>query len=99
MVNRWGWVEHWPSPEGIVTTFTILTTEANSLMAKIHNRMPVIIRPDDYAVWLDKNLSDVIMIQAMTLPYPERLMEAYPVSRKVNSPKYDSADLIEEVQI
>ena len=94
-----GLLEHWPSPEGIVTTFTILTTEANSLMAKIHNRMPVIIRPDDYAVWLDKNLSDVIMIQAMTLPYPERLMEAYPVSRKVNSPKYDSADLIEEVQI
>jgi len=35
----------------------------------------------------------------MALPYPDRFMEAYPVSRKVNSPKYDSPDLIEEVQV
>lgn len=94
-----GLLEHWQGPEGDVTTFTILTTNANSLMAKIHDRMPVIIKPEDYATWLDTNFTDVVKIQAMALPYPERLMEAYPVSRKVNSPQHDSPDLIEEVQI
>ena len=94
-----GLLEHWHGPEGDETTFTILTTKANSLMAKIHDRMPVIIKPEDYAIWMDTNFTDVIKIQAMTLPYPERFMEAYPVSRKVNSPKYDSPDLIEEVQV
>jgi putative SOS response-associated peptidase YedK len=94
-----GLLEHWQGPEGDVATFTILTTEANSLMAKIHDRMPVIIKPEDYSTWLDTNVTDVIKIQGMALPYPERLMEAYPVSRKVNSPKYDSPDLIEEVQV
>ena len=94
-----GLLEHWQAPEGDVATFTILTTNANSLMAKIHDRMPVIIKPEDYATWLDTNFDDFIRIQAMSLPYPDRFMEAYPVSRKVNSPKYDSPDLMEEVQV
>lgn len=91
-----GLLEHWQGPEGDVTTFTILTTNANLLMAKIHDRMPVIIKPEDYATWLDKSFTDVIKLQAMSLPYPDRFMEDYPVSRKVNSPKYDSPDLINE---
>jgi len=94
-----GLLEHWQGPEGDVVTFTILTTSANALMAKIHDRMPVIIKPEDYATWLDTHLDDVIKIQSLTLPYPDRFMEAYPVSRKVNSPKNDSPDLIAEVQI
>ncbi|TCV82724.1 SOS response-associated peptidase [Sulfurirhabdus autotrophica] len=93
-----GLLEHWQGPEGEVKTFTILTTEANSLMAKIHTRMPVIIRPKDYIAWIDTNLTDVTKIQAMAQPYPDRLMEAYPVSRKVNSPQHDSSDLIEPTQ-
>ena len=92
-----GLLEHWQSPEGEIATFTILTTEANALMAKIHDRMPVIIRPENYSTWLDTNLTDVTKIQAIALTYPDRLMEAYPVSRKVNSPKNDSPDMIEEV--
>lgn len=94
-----GLLEHWQGPEGEVSTFTILTTNANALMAKIHDRMPVIIKPEDYTTWLDKNFTDVIKIQAMALPYPDRFMEAYPVSTKVNSPQHDSPDLIEEVQV
>jgi putative SOS response-associated peptidase YedK len=79
-------------------SFTILTIDANPLMAKTHDRMPVIIRPEDYTAWIDTNLTDVTKIQAMAQPYPERFMEAYPVSRKVNSPQHDSPDLIEPVQ-
>jgi putative SOS response-associated peptidase YedK len=94
-----GLLEHWHGPADDVTTFTILTTRANPLMAKIHDRMPVIIRQEDYTTWLDTNFADVIKLQAMANPFPERLMEAYPVSRKVNSPRYDSPDLIEEFNI
>lgn len=92
-------MEYWQGPEGNVVTFTILTTSTNSLMTNIHDRIPVIIKPEDYATWIDTHLDDVIKIQSLTLPYPDRFMEAYPVSRKVNSPKNDSADLIDEIKI
>ena len=59
-------------------------------MSEIHGRMPVIIRPENYTTWVDTNLTDVTKIQAMAQPYPERFMEAYPISRKVNNPKNDS---------
>ncbi len=92
------WMETWQGPAGDIITFTILTIEANPLMAAIHDRMPVIIRPEDYAAWIDPNLNDIIRIQSMARPYPERLMEAYPISRKIDSPQYDSPDLIEPAQ-
>ena len=90
-----GLLERWRGPEGEVQTFAVLTTEANALMAEIHNRMPAIIRPEDYASWLDPEVSDVVRLQGMLVPYPERAMEAYPVSRRVNSPANDGPDLIE----
>lgn len=93
-----GLLETWQGPAGDIITFTILTIEANPLMAAIHDRMPVIIRPEDYAAWIDPNLNDIIRIQSMARPYPERLMEAYPISRKIDSPQYDSPDLIEPAQ-
>lgn len=91
-----GLLEHWHGPDGEVMTFSILTTEPNPPMATIHNRMPVIIQPEDYTAWLDPELTDVTRIQAMAKPYPERLMEAYRISHKVNNPLHDSADLVEE---
>jgi putative SOS response-associated peptidase YedK len=94
-----GLLEHWLGPEGEMTTFSLLTISANSLMAKIHDRMPVIIRPQEYAHWIDTTVTDVTRIQAMAQPYPERLMEAYPVSRDVNSPQHDMPELMDEVQI
>jgi len=89
-----GLLERWHGYEEDVLTFTILTTHANPLMADIHDRMPVIIKPEDYAAWLDTKLTDILKIQAMTQPYPERFMEAYPVSRNVNNPQHDTHDLI-----
>lgn len=91
-----GLLEHWQGPQGEVLTFSILTTESNPLMAKIHDRMPVIIRPENYATWLDPEFTDVNQLQMMARPFPERFMKIYPVSRRVNSPQHDSADLIEE---
>lgn len=93
-----GVLEHWHGPEGEVQTFAILTTEPNPLMAAIHNRMPAIILPENYSSWLDPGLADVEALQAMLGPYPERFMEANPVSRKVNSPANDGPELLERVE-
>ena len=89
-----GLLEHWQGPDGEVLSFAILTTQANPLMAEIHERMPAIIKPEDYAHWLDPARSDVEELQGMIGPYPERLMEAYAVSRRVNYPKNDGPDLL-----
>lgn len=53
-----GLLEHWRGPDGEVATFAILTTAANALMAPIHDRMPVIVQPEDYAAWLDPSVTD-----------------------------------------
>ena len=92
-----GLLEHWGTPEREILTFTILTTHANFLMKDIHERMPVIIPPEHYKTWLDPQLADVSKIQTLIGPYPEQLMEAYPVSTRVNSPMNDTPDLTAEL--
>lgn len=94
-----GLLEHWNGPEGELQTFTILTTEPNSLMAQIHNRMPAIISPAHYQTWLDPAVADVSALQALLRPYPERLMEVYPVSKAVNAPSHDGPELLEPVEL
>jgi len=89
-----GLLECWHGYEGDIMTFTILTTHANPLISHVYERMPVIIKPEDYAAWLDTKLTDILKIQAMAQPYPERLMETYPISRNVNNPRHDAPDLI-----
>lgn len=73
--------------------FAIITTEANALVAHIHNRMPVILSEADEAGWLNPQipLEDA---QAMLVPFPAELLTAYEVSTKVNSPAYDASELI-----
>lgn len=93
-----GLLEHWDGPAGEVLTFAVLTTRPNPLMAEIHDRMPVIVTAEDYGRWLDPGMDDVAELQAMIGPYPERFMEAYPVSRKVNSPSNDGPELVEPLQ-
>ncbi len=86
--------EEWRGAEGpALRTFTILTTTPNNLMAPIHKRMPVILRPEQEAAWLDTE-SDRDWQRALG-PFPADLMTAYPVSSRVNSPRYDDSALIE----
>ncbi len=80
--------------EGEVRTCTILTTEPNALLGGIHNRMPVIVAPDAYDVWLDP-ASETDELTGLLAPYPEEEMEAYPVSRFVNSPSNNDPRCIE----
>jgi putative SOS response-associated peptidase YedK len=80
--------------EGEIRTCTILTTGANAVVGEIHERMPVIVAPDAYDVWLDPS-SERDELTGLLVPYPEDEMEAYPVSRFVNSPSNNDPRCVE----
>ncbi len=87
------WDEWHGSGDAALRTFTILTTTPNDLMSPIHTRMPVILRPEQETAWLDTESSQDW--QRVLRPFPADLMTAYPVSSRVNSPRYDDPSLIE----
>jgi putative SOS response-associated peptidase YedK len=94
-----GLYEVWKSPDGQpVTTCTIITTEANELMKPIHERMPVIIPKESEDLWLDADAQDEPVLLDLLKPYPSDAMEAHFVSKRVNSPKYDSPECIKPVK-
>ncbi len=75
-------------------TFAILTTEANALMQPLHNRMPVILRQDDYNVWLDPVNPRPEMLQSLLTPYPLDTMSTFKVSADVNNARNNGPELI-----
>jgi putative SOS response-associated peptidase YedK len=82
---------------GNMPSCAILTTGANPLMQPIHQRMPVIVEPDDYDRWLDPTPPDS-GIEQLLRPYQRDDMLAYPVSARVNSARHDDEGLIEPLQ-
>jgi putative SOS response-associated peptidase YedK len=81
-----------------VLSYSILTTQANPLMAEIHNtrqRMPVIISPEDYSKWLTVTAEEA---QRYCLPYPADKMTAYKVSTYVNNPNNNDERCIEKLE-
>ena len=89
--------EFWTSPEGdAIQSCTILTTTPNELMAQIHNRMPVILEPEDFQTWLDPG-PDPTDAFHLFRAYPAHKMAAYPVSTVVNNPRNDSPACIESL--
>jgi putative SOS response-associated peptidase YedK len=81
---------------GVHPTFAILTTEANTLVAQIHTRMPVILREQDEAAWLDPSLA-LDEAQALLVPLPADWLMAYEVSPKVNSPAFNTPEALQPV--
>jgi putative SOS response-associated peptidase YedK len=77
-------------------SYTVITTVPNDLVASIHNRMPVILRQADEDAWLDKE-SEPARLLALLKAYPADQMEAYPVSRAVNNPANEGAELMQSV--
>ena len=71
----------------------IITTAANSLIASIHHRMPLIIPEELYPLWLDPG-TPTAELQKMLLPYPAEKMDVYPVSKLVNNPAFDRPDCL-----
>lgn len=87
----------WISSDGRkISTGTIITTTPNSLMADIHNRMPVILRPEDEASWLNRGNNDIDHLMSLLQPYPADEMSAYPVSTLVGNVKNDTEQCIAE---
>jgi putative SOS response-associated peptidase YedK len=90
--------EAWKSPEGkTLYTCSVITTGPNELMKDIHDRMPVILKPDDEKTWLDTSISDTNDINKLLVPFDENLMETYAVSSLVNSPRNNSVELIQKI--
>jgi len=99
-----GIFDSWSNPETgeVIQTFSILTTTANPLMEKIHNlkkRMPVILPCGREEEWIDPSSSKEI-VNELLKPFPESLLEAYTVSRKISEKRTDPFDksLIEKVE-
>lgn len=86
----------WHAPDGsVVPSCTLITTEPNELMSDIHDRMPVILKREDYNAWLDPAEREADELTALLKPYPASEMRAAPVSRTVNNPKNESPACIE----
>ena len=93
-----GITESWQGPDGPVHTCAIITTGPNDLMKNIHDRMPVILRPEDYSTWLDPKNQAVAELQQLLKPYPAEAMAAHPVSPRVNTAKHDDPVLLEPIE-
>jgi len=90
--------ETWRSRAGErVRSFAIVTTSPNALLAPIHDRMPVILAPDNWPVWLGEAPADPGQLNAMLVPYPADDMIIWPVDRRVGNVNNKDPALIEPV--
>jgi putative SOS response-associated peptidase YedK len=93
-----GLFDTWTAPDGQkLHTCTIITTRPNEVVADIHDRMPVILRPEDEDLWLDRERFDSELLRSLLAPYDSGQMRTYPVPATVGSPKNDGPECIEEV--
>lgn len=79
-------------------TCTIITTDANDLLAPIHDRMPVIVDSDDWPAWLGETGAPLDQAKAMLRPFPPERMTLWPVDKKVGNVKNEGPELAEKIQ-
>ncbi|MDP2410839.1 MAG: SOS response-associated peptidase [Pseudolabrys sp.] len=90
--------ETWTGPNGEeLDTAAIVTTAANRTLAPLHDRMPVIVAPEAFDLWLNAIEVDVMTAAALIAPAPDDLLEAWPVSTDVNRVANDDAKLVREI--
>ncbi|MEO0206888.1 MAG: SOS response-associated peptidase [candidate division WOR-3 bacterium] len=90
-----GLYDLWRSPSGkIIKSCTIITTTANELVGQYHNRMPVILEPEKRKIWLDRKVDNPADLLPLLKPFSSKEIEAYEVSKMVNSPKINTPDCI-----
>ena len=83
----------WRNSEGQwIKTCSILTTTPNPLTSTVHDRMPVILDPDSYDLWLDPGMQNVAAISELLKPYEANPMRCYPISGRVNNVKNDDKE-------
>jgi putative SOS response-associated peptidase YedK len=90
--------ENWKSPEGEwMRSFAIITTTPNELCARLHNRMPVVLKPEAWPVWLGEQPAEASALKALLGPLPSNEMTCWPVSARVGNVKNNDASLIEPI--
>ena len=87
--------ERWHRDGERINSCAIITTEANELLQPVHDRMPVILRQQDYETWLDPEMHKAELLKGLLRPYDADQMMAYPVGTLVNTPGRDERVLIE----
>ncbi len=96
MAGLWEtWKDRSQEETGALETFTILTTGSNALTQEIHDRMPVILGPNDYDQWLDPAIEDAQQLSFMLAPYDEHDMRMDAVNPHVNSARHDDPECIQ----
>lgn len=91
--------ERWKDPSGNwVKTCSILTTAPNAVTSAVHDRMPVIVAPENYDVWLDPGMTKAEALTEMLKPFDAQLMRCFPVSTRVNQVKNDDAECARPVE-
>ncbi len=91
--------ERWKDPKGaMIETCSILTTTPNALLQDVHDRMPVILKPDDYELWLDPGFKHVDALLEVMQPFDATLMKRYPVSARVNLVKNDDPECAANIE-
>ena len=90
--------EDWRSPAGEwVRSFAIVTTTPNELCAELHNRMPVVLKPETWPVWLGEEAADIPSLKDLLAPFPSDEMTCWPVSARVGNVKNNDPSLIEPI--
>jgi len=92
--------ERWEGETGqAINSCTILTTEANEVLRPVHDRMPVILHPDDYELWLDGDVRELELVKELLRPYEAEEMIGYPVSTAINSPRNQGTELMAQMPV
>jgi putative SOS response-associated peptidase YedK len=92
--------ESWRSPAGErVRSFTIVTTAPNPLLADLHDRMPVILAPGDWPIWLGESPAELVQLKALLKSYPAEDLVIWPVDKRVGDPKNKDPSLIEPATV
>jgi putative SOS response-associated peptidase YedK len=87
--------DHWEGDDGRhVESCTILTTTPNDLVRPLHDRMPVILAPVDFDLWLDPGVQNPEAVRSLLRPYPDAAMACHPVGRYVNNPRNDGPECV-----
>jgi putative SOS response-associated peptidase YedK len=89
--------ERWRRDGAALESCAVITTEPNDVLRPIHDRMPVILGPEDYAAWLDPSASDAAALKALLRPFPAADMVAVPVGTLVNAPANDRPECLRPV--
>lgn len=90
--------DRWKGNDTTITSCAIITTNANEVLAPVHDRMPVILREDLYTAWLDPNCN-ASELKKVLEPFPGEEMKSHPVSSQVNYVDIDNEDLVKRVDV